>query len=250
MRQIALYISLILGLVACGREDDTAHYDYQSITSLWRYAGRGTVLITDDIYLCGVVVANDRFGELARAVVVEDESGGVVVEVDMDDTQHHFPLYSRVVIRCAGLRLGSIGPKLLLGAEPMGDYPVDRIPATKVGNHICVLEENNNTPTHRQRRVAELGYCDVLRSISVANLCIVDEERYSMWADQDTLTGRCCTSLRHFCQEGDTLRVVVDANCSYALEDIPATIIGLSGILDWYGDDMALRIVNHSIYRN
>ena len=206
------------------------------------------MLITDDIYLSGVVVANDKLGELTKAIVVEDDSGGVVVEIDMDDVYQHYPLYSRVEIGCTGLWLGCIGPKLMLGAEPVGDYVVDRLPQSKIGNYISLLDDKNDTPTHRQRRVAELEYRDMLCRVSVADLCLIPEEQTLRWADCDTLTGRYRTSLRHFCQDGDTLRVVVDANCSYASEEISSKPLRLTGILDWYGGGPALRIIDHAVY--
>lgn len=249
MRRIVLYISLVLTLVGCSGEEG-GEYHYQSIASLWSYARRGTTLITDDIYLSGYVVANDKLDELRRAIVVADGSAGVVVEVDMDDTQRHIPLYSRVAIRCAGLWLGSVGPKLILGTEPLGESVVNLIPSAKVGNYITILSYDENTPTLRSCKVAELGYRDMLCRVAVADLRLVEEEWGMRWAALDSLTGRCIATVRHFCQGGDTLRVVTDGHCRYALEYIPTSNLRLSGILDWYDADLALRIINHAIDRN
>lgn len=243
MRGIVLYISLILGLVGCS---DGVDDDYHSIASLWRYARRGTVQITEDIYLCGTVVANDKYGELNSAIVVADDSAGVVIEVDMDDIEQCYPLYSRVQIRCSGLWLGTIGPKLMLGAEPIGDFVVDRVPSSRASNYITLLPGNNDTPTIRRRRVAELEYRDVLNYVSVKSIRLVDSEQGACWTDTDPITGQPITTVRHFYQDGDTLRVVTDARCRYATETIPISDIFISGILDWYGGDIAMRIVGHT----
>lgn len=249
MRRIALYISIVLLFVGCNDEDGVEH-SYNSIASLWSYVERGTMPLTEDIYLCGYVVANDKLNELRGAIVVADSSGGVVVEVDMEDVDRHFPLYSRVEVRCSGLWLANVGPKLLLGAEPASSSVVDDIPASMVGNYLSLLPHNEDTPSLRTCNVAELGYRDILSRVVVSNLRLVDDEVGLCWTDLDTLTGRRITTVRHLCQDGDTLRVVVDGDCRYASEYIPATDLRLSGILDWYQADVALRIINHGIDRN
>ena len=244
MRRIALYISLLLGAIGCSGSEDIGG-NYHSIASLWSYVRRGTVQITEDIYLCGYVVANDKFGELNRAIVVADDSAGVVIEIDMDGIEYCYPLYSKVQIRCSGLWLGTIGPKLMLGAEPIGDFVVDRVPSSMVSNYITLLSEDNDTPTFKRRRVAELGYRDVLNYVVVENLRLVDSEHGACWTDSDPVTGLPMTTVRHFCQGSDTLRVVTAAESQYAREYIPTSSIFISGILDWYDGDTAMRIIGH-----
>lgn len=247
MSRIVLYISLILSAIGCCDVEDATIGDYRSIASLWSYARRGTVQITEDIYIEGYVVANDKYGELSKAIVVADDSAGVVVELDMADVELRFPLYSRVMVRCSGLWLGVVGPKLLLGAEPMGEYVVDRVPGSRVLNHIVALPISHDTPTIRHRSVAELEYRDMLSYVAVKGVRLVDSEIGKWWADIDSLSGRPTTTLRQFVQEGDTLRVVTDARCHYATEYIPTSPLIISGILDWYDGDIALRIIAHSI---
>ena len=246
MRPIALYISLVISLLGCSDRVEIGA-ESRSIASLWSYARRGTTLITEDIYLCGYVVANDKYGELNRAIIVADESGGVMVELDMDNIASLYPLNSKVKICCSGLWLGTIGPKLILGAEPSGDFVVDRLSADRVLNHISLLAKNDDTPTIKYREIAELGYRDVLSYVAVENVRLVEEERGKRWTDIDTLWGEPIATVRHFVQDDDTLRVITDARCIYATEYIPTTNLTLAGILDWYDSDVALRIVDHSV---
>lgn len=248
MRGIVLLISLLLCAVGCSREEGDA--EYCSIASLWSYTRGATVTIADDIYVSGYVVANDFFGELNRAIVILDDSGGVVVEVDMDDCAQLYPLFSRVSVRCSGLSLGTVGPKLLLGAQPMGEFVVDRIPAKKVQNYIANLPDNDNTPTLRRRSIAELEYRDVLSYVAIDGVALVADEQGSYWADIDADTQHPITTIRHFHRDGDTIRVITDGNCIYATEYIPTFNLRLSGILDWYDGDLALRIINHGIVRS
>lgn len=247
MRRIVLYISLIFSLFGCSDDRVYVEAEYCSIASLWSYARQASVPITDNIYLQGSVVANDRFGEINRAIVVSDASGGVVLELDMDDIAKHYPLHSRVQIRCAGLWLGTVGPKLILGAKPEGDYVVDRLPASRALNIITPLPENNDTPTIRHRKITELEYRDVLSCVEVEGINVVEAEYDAKWADRDPITNRPITTVRHFVQGSDTLRVVVDAESLYATEPIPIAKLSLLGILDWFEKDIALRITGYSV---
>ena len=249
MRQIVLYISLVLSVMGCS-DAEYIGGNYCSIASLWSYASRGTVQIADDISICGYVVANDKYGELNSAIVVADDSAGVAIELDIDDTDLCYPLYSGVEISCSGLWLGVVGPKLILGAEPTGDYVVDRIPSSKAQNHISLLNKNNDTPTIWHRMVAELEYRDVLSFVAIDNLSLVPSEHGMQWADIDPTTGRPITTVRHFLQDNQTLCVVTDARCQYANEYIPESPLTLTGVVDWYAGDIALRIVDHGIELN
>ena len=246
MRRIVLYISFVLLLFSCSGRD-VVEADSSSIASLWRYARGGTVLLAEDITLSGWVVANSKYGELRKAIVVADHSGGVMIELDMDDTHTLYPMYSRVEISCSGLWLGVVGPKLILGAEPSDEFVVDRISATEAQNRIALLTYNNDTPTCRHRRVAELEYHDVLSYVAIEGIRIIEAERGCCWADIDSLSKEPQTTLRYFAQGEDTLRVLTDAHCLYATEAIPTAEVDVRGILDWYDGDIALRISDRYI---
>lgn len=249
MRRIVLYISIISLLLSCSDSEDIRR-EYGSIASLWRYVDDGTQLITDDVRLCGTVVANDAYGEFNKAIVVVDESGGVMIELDMEDIHHYYPLHSVVEVCCSGLWLGRVGPKLILGAEPTEEYVVDRIPAQVAQNRVKVLYKNNDTPTIRLRKIAELEYRDVLSCIELEGLCLVDSELGVSWGDMDSLTNRYITTVRHFVQDSDTLRVVTAAECHYAADPIPQTELYVRGVVDWYDNDIALRVVGYRVRSN
>ena len=87
----------------------------------------------------------------------------------------------------------------------------------------------------------------MLNYVAVEDLRLVDSEHGLSWTDSDTITGQPITTVRHFCQGSDTLRVVTYAGCRYATENIPTSPIFFSGILDWYDGDIAMRIVGHII---
>lgn len=240
MRRIVLYISFMVGIVACSDSGDIEHVS-SSVASLWSYVRQCTVPITEELYIEGYVVANDKYGEVYKTIVVDDNSAGVAIELDMEDIDRLFPMFSRVQISCEGLWLGCVGPKLILGAEPAADYVVDRLPAAKVQNHITVLPYSNDTPTYRRKTIAELEYRDMLCYVAIEGLNTISEEQGLLWCDIDPLTNMPITTVRHLSQGRDTLLVVTEAKCHYATEQMPTSKFNLSGILDFYGAEMVIR---------
>lgn len=250
MKGIVLYISLLLLVVGCGRDNDVERTSSCSVAHLWSYVGRSTVIIPDDIYVEGYVVANDKLGELNKCVVVADSSGGVAVNIDADDVENILPLYSRVRVHCSGLWIANNGTKLLLGTKPTGEYLVDRVPSALILNYIHLQPSDNSSQIVNQRTIATLQDKDMLTMVSIDGLSLVEEEHGALWADIDPNTGRTIDTQRHFTDGCDTLVVVVAASCHYAKESIPNKSIRLSGIVDRYAGNSVLRVINHGISTN
>ena len=250
MKGIVLYISLLLLVVGCGRDNDVERTSSCSVAHLWSYVGRSTVIIPDDIYVEGYVVANDKLGELNKCVVVADSSGGVAINIDADDVENILPLYSRVRVHCSGLWIANNGTKLLLGTKPTGEYLVDRVPSSLILNYIHPQPSDNLPPIVNQRTIATLQDRDMLTMVSIDGLSLVEEEHGAMWTDIDPNSGRTVDTQRHFTDGCDTLLVVVEASCHYAKESIPVKPLRLSGIVDRYAGEMVFRVVNHGVNIN
>lgn len=247
MRGIVLSISLILLAIGCDSDGDITNARSSSIVHLWSYVSNSTTVIPDDIYIDGYIVANDKFGELQNCVVVADSSGGVAISVDVDDIESILPLYSRVRVHCSGLWIANQNIKLLLGAMPTGDYLVDMIPERTVLNYIHPLPSGDTIPIANHRTISTLTNRDMLTMVYIDGLSLTTTEHGTLWADIDPESGRATTSLRHFTDGQDTLSVVVSSHCKYAKEPIPTTPVRLSGIVDSYAGDKALRIINHGV---
>ena len=247
MRGIVLSISLMLFAVGCGSDRDSLHKQSSSVAYLWSYVRNSMVIIPDDIYIEGFVVANDKHGELNSCVVVADSSGGVAISIDEDNVESILPLYSRVRVNCSGLWIANQGTKLLLGAKPTGDYPVDRISKSAVLNYIRPLPGDDATPVVNPRTIASLQDRDMLTMVVIEGVYLVDEERGASWTDIDPKSGRTLNSLRHFTDGCDTLSVAVSSSCDYAEESIPIVPLRLYGIIDRYAGDRVFRVINHGV---
>ena len=121
MRAIAAFIISLLA-VACS-DSTTIGYGQQSegmisIAHLKTMAAGSSVEIVENVAIEGYVVVNDLYGEYYKTIVISDESGGIELLVDCDNTAVEFPVSARVTVHCTGLAVGVYGGRVMLGAVP------------------------------------------------------------------------------------------------------------------------------------
>ena len=115
---------LAAGIAGC-RDDDRLSYEkdaqegdvppigVQSISVLKSLYHDRTTRITQEISIQGHIVANDTAGEFYKEIVVEDDTGGIVLSIDDERLYRTCRLFDFVTINCQGLALGSEGGTLL-----------------------------------------------------------------------------------------------------------------------------------------
>ena len=215
----------------------------RDIAYLWSLARHGSVAIREDISVRGMVVANDKFNEVTKSIIVADMSGGIEVAIDSYNTESIAPLFSHVELNISGLHIGRQGIKCILGAPPTGEYVVDRIAERDISKYIRPCD-NDDTIRAKQMSIAEIDRSYLLHYVYVDGVRFIDEERSAKWCDRDT-TGNYIESIRHLTDGKDTLRVVCSAECNYAATDIPKGMVSLYGVIDYAKQDIALRITHY-----
>ena len=246
----ALRLLVVMLFVACR---PTAEDEY-------RYVGREVSIaylkslcismaepITLDLSIAGRVVANDKMGELNRAIAIMDDTAGIELKVECDDIDLIIPLYSEVVVRCSGLWLGREGEKIVLGAKPSSHYVVDRVAESELGNILLEVNLPSSTPQSRRRTVAEIEPGDMSCLVRIEKLRFADAASGAQWCDRDSLTGRYITTLRYAEDDTGVIGVVVDKECDYRMETLPEGEVTLFAVVDRYASERVLRITNHSI---
>src|SRR5437762_3537627 len=70
---------------------------------------KGTVpaLITQDVIVSGIVVADDASGNFYKEMIVQDDSRGISVQIDQSNFHTSYPIGRRVFIKCKGLYIAS-----------------------------------------------------------------------------------------------------------------------------------------------
>ena len=102
-------------------------------------------VITDDIIISGVVVANDKSGNLYKQLFIQDESGAIQLSLDAASLFGNYPVGRRVFVHCKGLCLSDYHNTMLMGIKTTiaGVTSVNGIPVTMLGNYIVGGSLNN-----------------------------------------------------------------------------------------------------------
>lgn len=72
--------------------------------------------VTDDLIVSGVVIANDQSGNWYKQIIIQDESGGIVIRMDGNNLFANYPVGRKIAVKAKGLYLGDYGGTIQLGA--------------------------------------------------------------------------------------------------------------------------------------
>lgn len=253
MPRTTLHISLILSILLCVSCDKERHFELTgdvSVASLWSLCTERSRPIKEDVYISGYVVANDIYKELCNSIVIADSSGGIELKIECENINDIVPLFSHVRLRCSGLSIGREGNKVVIGATPTTNYVVDRITQQQLLNYLTIIDDSPTIPNGKDIHISDIDVNKVLCYVAIHNLKVVSDEATKTWCERDTTSyfdERYLTTIRHFVDGCDTLRVVTFKECVYASEQMPTQRCSLQGIIDWHDGDYALRISSHQI---
>lgn len=102
-------------------------------------------VITDDIIISGVVVANDKSGNFYKTLFIQDASGALQLSLDATSLYGTYPVGRRVFVYCKGLCLTDYRGTIFLGmkANISGVPSVEGIPANAISNYVVGGSLNN-----------------------------------------------------------------------------------------------------------
>lgn len=248
MRQLATLLAL-LSVVGCS--SSAPHYnhtpDVRSIASLRTLLREGSATITEDIYISGCVVLNDKYDELTHTIVVVDESGGIEIAIDCEDIDAIIPLHSRVTVHCSGLQLGRNGHKMLLGAIPTAEFVVDRIAQEQIFNYISCAEICDDATPIIPTDIQSFATLPMLSYVTLADVRFVEASQGAAWCQRSEQDGDFVTTLRHITDGDSMLGVIVDGTAQYASDNLPEGRLRCYGVVDYYDDCAVLRICNRKV---
>lgn len=105
--------------------------------------------ITDDIIIEGVVVANDETGNVYKQLVINDETGAIIIGVNDVGLYAVLPVGQRIRMNCKGLYIGGYGSLAQLGTKyyntKYSEYQIGRMSKTDFQDHIRVVGKVDST---------------------------------------------------------------------------------------------------------
>lgn len=152
----SLMIVLAAGLVlnSCKKKFDepagpsdpalTATHTIKQLRALHTTFGAFDVINTD-IIIQGVIVANDKSGNLYKEIYIQDGTAGINVLLDANGLYNSYPVGRKVFIKCNGLCLSDYNrlPQLGVKATVAGVPSIQGIASNLIGNYLFGGSLNN-----------------------------------------------------------------------------------------------------------
>lgn len=99
--------------------------------------------LTDDIVISGVVVANDKSGNLFNQIIIDDGSAGISVAIDQNALFGEFPVGRKIYVKCKDLYLAADNNLLgIYGALDITGSTVE-IPSGLITKYIVKANTGN-----------------------------------------------------------------------------------------------------------
>jgi len=209
----------------------TANTTIESLTNMYT----GTLAsINDGIIISGVVSANDESGNYYKAFILQDETGGIEVDIDQADLYTTYGLGQKVFIKCQGMYLGEYYGLLQLGYSV--NSTIGNLPATLISSHIYPesLPGKNVQPV--TLTIPELSNRYISCLVKLDSVHFI--EAGQMFAVQ-TSSGTNRTIVDN---NGNTLTLRTSKYASFASNAMPAGNFDLMGILSIYNSEYELYI--------
>lgn len=212
------------------------------------------LLITGEYRISGVVVSSDNQGNFYKTLVVEDDTGGIEVKIDMEDIFKRFNIFSRVTVRCNGLWLGSYGGTLQLGAEPFGDYQTQYLDEASAAEYIVADREFYGEVLPRELSFTELDPRRISTFVSFDDVRFIDQELGLSWADtEDGADGEAPAAAtdRHLVDAaGDTLVVRTSRYARFATKTLPEGRGRIEGVMGYFNGEYRLVVCDAEKFFN
>ena len=139
------------------------------------YTSGNYTQVTDNVYLKAQVTANDKTGNLFKYIYVEDKTGGIRVNIDMNSlyADPRFFVGKQVLINLKDLYVGSVNTEVQLGGLFNGN--VGRVLANDVYKHFFPTTDFTEVVA-TEKTIAGLTDADVGRWIKIKDLQLVKED--------------------------------------------------------------------------
>jgi hypothetical protein len=120
----------------------TANFTIANLKSM--YAGTA-IQLPDSMIIQGVVVADDKTGNLYKSIIIDDGTAGILIRMENNGLFGTYPVGRRVFIKCGGLWMGDYGGLIQIGGQLTAGSAneVDVIPAGLFTHYIFPGTYNN-----------------------------------------------------------------------------------------------------------
>jgi hypothetical protein len=144
------------------------------------------VEITDDLVIDALVISSDEAGNFFKQLVIQDETGGIEIRIDVANLHNEFPVGRKIYLKAKGLWISDYNGLIQLGAgegvDDDGDPELIRIPQTLVDNFF-VKATFGNPVIPKIKTIDELTLADVSTLIQFDGVQFINADAGEIYAD-------------------------------------------------------------------
>lgn len=243
-----ILIPAVLALCACDSEPSLGKYGHEpevvSVAYLRSLYPGVPKTIRSEISIEGRIVANDRWGNFYKTLVIQDETGGIEVKLDASNLHETYACGEMVRINCNGLTVGAYGGSVQLGtvsADPA--YETGYIPENRISSVVVLENGQSGEPLTVDLTIARISdpqfnavryvNCDV----RVSGVQFVESgEATLVWAGADSEEKTLIDG------NGNTLVVRTSRFASFAEDILPSGSGTVRGIFGWFNGTPQLKV--------
>ena len=126
----------------------TANISITALKARHNIADGSYTVINDDVTICGIVIANDKSGNLYKDIYIRDISGVGAIDVSLASAglYANYPVGRKVFIKCKGLCLSDYRSLITLGVKSSsnGIITLEGIPAPLITKYVIAGSLGNN----------------------------------------------------------------------------------------------------------
>ena len=163
----AIIAIAIISFVACSRKFDappgyiapniTPNSTIKALKAMHKSGGYEQ--ITTNIIISGIVVGDDKSGNLYKQICIQDSTCGLTVSLDGSNLYGQYPVGRQVFIKCNGLWLSDYGKLIQLGSidqSTPNNPAATGIPSALIDNYL-VKGSLGNTVTPKTVTISQLN---------------------------------------------------------------------------------------------
>ncbi len=204
------------------------------------YNGADTMRITEDYILKATVISSDRRGNFYKQIIVQDETGGMSISVNISYIYEKYPEGQIIYVKCKDLYLGSSGGLTVLGhlfEEDDGTIKHGRMEEELVEEHI--IKSFFNKPIEpKTYTIEELKNADSITNtlVRIENVQFKASELKTLFADSENEN-------RHLIDTGFNEIILRTSQYSqFAIDELPQGNGSIIAVFGKYNSDIQLYI--------
>ncbi len=190
------------------------------------------VLIQEDLVLEAIVISSDKEGNFFSVLHCQDtsinSSGGIQLEVDLQNLHLQYPVGSKVFIKLKGLYLGKSNDVFKLGNvfSSFGNLSVGRLPAISLKEHVFLSCEEQVILEPKVLEISDISDQDINTLVSFSNVEFLEEELQLTFAEEKEETDRALQN----CNK-DVIKLLNSGYSNFQAETLPSLNGSIVGVL-------------------